>query len=279
LEGITDLNPMLEISIEAAILAGKKTLEFFRQDFEVYSKEDNSPLTLADLESNRIINEFLETTGIPILSEENKLISFDDRKHWQRFWMVDPLDGTKEFIRKNPEYSVNIALIEKNTPILGVVYIPAKELIYYGDRNQGSYKALVQDFTSVKKIRNESIKLPIQNITREKPVILVSKSHLSEDTQLFIDQIQTLIGECTVESYGSSLKFCLIAEGKADLYPRIGSTMEWDTAASHAIVKYAGCGIIRLPDKLSLDYNKENLLNPSFIVYHKDFEVKLGSII
>jgi 3'(2'), 5'-bisphosphate nucleotidase len=279
LEGITDLDTMLDISIEAAVRAGKKTLEFFRQDFEVYSKDDNSPLTLADLESNRIINEFLETTGIPILSEENKLASFDVRKHWQRFWLVDPLDGTKEFIRKNPEYSVNIALIEKNSPILGVVYIPAREVIYYGDRNHGSYKASVQDFTSVKEICNASLKLPLQHSTREKPVILVSKSHLSEDTQLFIDRIQAFTGDCIVESYGSSLKFCLIAEGKADLYPRIGSTMEWDTAASHAIVNYAGCGIIRLPDKLALEYNKENLLNPSFIVYQKDFEAILKSII
>jgi 3'(2'), 5'-bisphosphate nucleotidase len=279
LERKVDLNYLLEIAIEAAIRAGEKTLEFYLEDYEIFTKEDSSPLTLADLESNRIINEFLRTTGIPILSEENKMISYKTRKCWQKFWLVDPLDGTKEFIKKNTEYSVNIALIEDSRPILGVVYIPAMGILYYGNIDIGSYKYLVRGFTSLKSIRKDSLILPLTGELRQNALILVSRSHLSDDTKVIIDKIQSVIGKCLIEPYGSSLKFCLIAEGKADLYPRIGPTMEWDTAASHAIVEGAGCKIIQFPDKLPLLYNKENLLNPSFIVFSKEMGKTLQDLI
>jgi len=279
LERKVDLNFLLEIAIEAAICAGEKTLEYYLKDIEIITKEDSSPLTLADLESNRIINEFLKTTGVPILSEENKMVPYKTRKCWQKFWLVDPLDGTKEFIKKNSEYSVNIALIEDCHPILGVVYIPAMGILYYGNKDIGSYKTMVRGFTSLKSIRKDSLILPLNSELRQNPLILVSRSHLSDDTKVIIDKIQSVVGKCLIEPYGSSLKFCLIAEGRADLYPRIGPTMEWDTAASHAIIEGAGCGIIQFPDKIPLVYNKENLLNPSFIVYKKTMEKTLQDII
>jgi 3'(2'), 5'-bisphosphate nucleotidase len=279
LESNIDLEFLLEIALKAAIKAGIKTLEYFQRDNEITTKEDDSPLTLADLESNRIINEFLEPTGIPILSEENQMVSFNIRKSWKKFWLVDPLDGTKEFIKKRPEYTVNIALIDGNHPVLGVVYIPATGILYYGIKNTGSYKTEIRAFSSITAIRNESHFLPFKDGLRPKPLILVSRSHLSDDTKAVIDKIESAIGECSIEPFGSSLKFCLIAEGRADIYPRIGSTMEWDTAASHAIVEAAGCVIFQFPEKLPLIYNKENLLNPSFIVFSKEMNKTMQTII
>jgi 3'(2'), 5'-bisphosphate nucleotidase len=279
LEVIIDFNSILELAIEAAIKAGEKTLEYYQQKYDVFTKFDNSPLTQADLESNLIINKYLETSGIPVLSEENQMVSFETRKSWHRYWLVDPLDGTKEFIKKNPEYSVNIALVEENIPVLGVVFIPAMGLLYYGSKNSGSYKATIAGFNSIKEIRSRSLQLPLLTGHRQKTVILVSRSHLSEDTKEIIGKIQLAIGECIMESYGSSVKFCLIAEGNADIYPRIGPTMEWDTAASQAILEFSGCDIIRFPDKLPLLYNKESLLNPSFIAYRKEFKTCIHNII
>jgi 3'(2'), 5'-bisphosphate nucleotidase len=274
-----NLNPLLEIAVEAAIEAGNKTLEYYHKNVDVILKVDKSFLTIADLESNKIINKHLKVTEMPVLSEENDIVPFCERKKWQRYWLVDPLDGTKEFVKNTPEYSVNIAFIEDCSPVLGVVYFPAMGILYYGVRNSGSCKASVNDFVSFSTIKKKSTSLPTYNNLHNKPVILVSKSHLCEETKLLTNKIRSTIGECIVEAFGSSLKFCLLADGCADIYPRIGATMEWDTAASQAIVEFSGCRIISLPDKLTLKYNKENLLNPSFIVYRKEMEQVLQGII
>lgn len=230
--------------------AGKKALEIFNQDFNVYYKNDKSPLTEADLLVNEYICKSLDRYNIPIISEENKNIPYDIRKNWEYCWLIDPIDGTKEFINKNKEWTINIALVYKNKPILGVVYAPALDLIFYAKQNQGAYK--------------NDIKLPmIKNNNTYK--IVASKSHLNDETLNFINNINTKLNKEFI-SIGSSLKLCLVASGEADCYPRLAPTMEWDTAAAQAIVEEAGKKVYDYNTLKILEYNKENLLNPYFIV-------------
>lgn len=276
---MTVYNQYLKIAIEAAVQAGKKTIEFFNKEVDVLNKEDNSPLTLADLEANQIINDLLKVTTIPVLSEENKQIPYSERKNWKKFWLVDPLDGTKEFIHKSPEYTINIALIEKNYPVLGVVYAPVLKDLYFATAIDGSYKISSPGEISFDVIRKKAVKLPISTNSREKVVIVASKSHMNEDTTNFIDAFEKLKHNYELLSIGSSLKLCLVAEGNADIYPRLGPTMEWDIAASHAIAEYAGCRIINTQDRGKLEYNKKELLNPSFLLYRKDIEKIIERII
>ncbi len=273
-----DLQKLLNIAIEAALKAGEKTLTYFRGDFDILLKDDNSPLTLADLESNKVINDHLSETTIPVMSEENKILPFNTRDDWEQLWLVDPLDGTKEFINRRSDYTINIALIDKNKPILGVVFIPAKSILYYGLKGLGSFKVDVTTKTEINLIKNQSVRIQAENI-HKKIVVVASKSHLSDDTKLFIEKLQEIVGECETRSFGSSLKLCMLAEGSADIYPRLGPTMEWDTAASHAIAKFAGCRVISLPEKKPLLYNKEDLLNPWFIVYKKTLDPIVEQII
>jgi len=233
--------------------AGKAILAVYKKDFDVNYKEDSSPLTKADLKANEIICSNLQKLypNIPIISEENKKTSYEERKNWEYLWLVDPLDGTKEFVKKNGEFTVNIALIHKDTPVLGVVYAPVLDLIYYAKKGEGAYK--------------NSQKLPLCQ-ERKTYKIVTSKSHLNKETKEFVDSVKTDKPKESV-SIGSSLKLCLIAEGSADIYPRLGSTMEWDTAAAHAIALESGKKVLRFEDKKPVVYNKENLLNPWFIAY------------
>jgi len=243
--------------------AGKAIMEIYNQDFGVEFKSDNTPLTIADRKANEIIvtalnqlpvNSFLQQ-NIPILSEEGRNVPFDERKNWEYFWLIDPLDGTKEFIKKNGEFTINIALIYKDVPIIGVVYSPALNVCYWAKRNEGAFK--------------DGKKLPIK-ANRQKDVykIVASRSHMSNETKDFIEAIDT-DKEKVIISIGSSLKICLVAEGEANIYPRLSPTMEWDTAAAHAIVnesnalfnKYIKNG----PYQKHL-YNKKNLLNDWFVV-------------
>ncbi len=247
----------LEIIKNVAKLAGEKILEIYESDsFEEEVKSDNSPLTKADKEAHLIIKKELEKTGIPILSEEGKAIDFEERKNWEKFWMVDPLDGTKEFINKNGEFTVNIALIEKRTPTIGVVYCPAKDWLYYSD-GIASYKEYVH---------GEKKQLPIIE-KRENLIVVGSRSHSSPETEAYVWELKQNTGkEIDFISMGSSLKFCLVAEGKADVYPRLAPTMEWDTAAAHAVAKTAGCEVVQFETNTPIVYNKENLQNPFFVV-------------
>ncbi|WP_428087126.1 3'(2'),5'-bisphosphate nucleotidase CysQ [Candidatus Thioglobus sp.] len=236
--------------------AGNVIMQIYSQDFKVEYKQDNSPLTLADKKANDVIEDGLNKLSVnfPILSEEGKDVPYEKRRHWEYFWLIDPLDGTKEFVKKNDEFAVNIALIYKDTPVLGVVYAPALDVCYWAKKDKGAFK--------------NGKRLPIKTENqRDSYKVVVSRSHMSDETQVFIDSIDT-DKEKELISIGSSLKICLVAEGEADIYPRLGPTMEWDTGAAHAVVREAGFNIKRHNNLISNQhlYNKDNLLNDWFVV-------------
>jgi|GEM_PF-45190 len=246
--------------IAIAAAAGKEIMNIYdTDDFAVTDKSDNSPLTKADKAGNEIIVTALKNQypEIPIISEENKLIAYDDRKNWNYFWLVDPLDGTKEFIKKNGEFTVNIALIRNGKPVLGVVGIPAKNQMYYAVENKGAYKI---DEHGVE------TKLFVNEPKQDEIAIIGSRSHQSSEFDAYLKDTEGKFATVNFVPAGSSLKFCLVAEGKADVYPRLGPTMEWDTAAGHALVLEAGARVKVYGQEMDLQYNKENLLNPFFIV-------------
>lgn len=261
------MNFLLYIAIQAAIKGGKAIMDVYATDFDVLIKEDESPLTMADKNANTVINEYLETTGIPIISEENRQLDYSERKEWSRCWVVDPLDGTKEFIKRNGDFTVNIALIKEGTPYLGVIYIPVSKMLYF--TSEDASNSFKMEIDTDKEIALEDI---ITNATQIFPSekanplkIMGSRSHLNDKTKRFISEMEK---QYTVDmvSRGSSLKFCIIAEGGAHMYPRFAPTMEWDTAAGHAICKAVGVEVIDQETQEPLRYNKENLLNPSFLV-------------
>jgi len=247
-----------DIDIEQIIAiakdAGDAIMKIYNKDFTIEYKDDKSPLTEADLKSNEIIckalNELYPT--IPILSEENKAAPYSERQAWEYFWLIDPIDGTKEFIKKNGEFTVNIALIQKNTPVLGVVYAPVLNEMYWAKKGDGAFK------------NGEKLPLMVNDNPEESLRVVASKSHLSEETQAFIDTLNT--EKIEQVSKGSSLKLVMVAEGIADIYPRLAPTMEWDTGAADAIVREAGKMTYQFENKKPLLYNKEHLLNPWFIV-------------
>lgn len=238
--------------IKVADEASEKVLHIYQSDFKVNYKEDKSPITAADLASHEIIVRGLRHIGhdIPIVSEEGASIPWDERRHWRRFWLIDPIDGTKEFTQRSGEFTVNIALIEDGEPVLGVVTAPALKEAFWGAKGEGAHK---RDRTGTV--------VPIQVREQRGPKrVVASKSHLNEATRTFIEQL----GEHELLQAGSSLKFCRIAEGRADLYPRLGSTCEWDTAAAHAVLVAAG-GKVNSIDGKPLRYGKDSLMNPFFV--------------
>lgn len=257
---------LLIIAAEAAIRAGEAIMEIYTSptaNWEVEKKADNSPLTLADRRSHSIIAPYLEATGIPVLSEEGQHLPYDERRSWDRLWIVDPLDGTKEFIKRNGEFTVNIALAENGTPTLGVIFVPVSRVLYIGSP-EGAFKAIVPEGCyDLEKIELTSIhKGAVTPFT-----VVASRSHLSPETEEFIERLRLEHPDLVMVSAGSSLKLCLVAEGKADVYPRFAPTMEWDTAAGHAICLAAGAMVTKAPEGIEpLTYNKENLLNPWFII-------------
>lgn len=259
METVVDID--MNIIAEIAVKAGEAILEVYAQDFDVEHKDDASPLTIADKRANDVIIAGLKEQypDIPIISEENKQITYEDRRDWDLFWLVDPLDGTKEFIKKNGEFTVNIALVKGQQPIAGVVHVPVQELTYVA--NAG--KCLKLDAAG-----NSTTLLPPDKHYTEKDSILVvaSRSHLSQEVEDFVEELREQGKEVEFLSAGSSLKFCLVAEGKADVYPRFGPTMEWDTGAAHAVALAAGRKVLQAETRIPLTYNKENLLNPWFIV-------------
>lgn len=241
-------------------------------DFDIQSKADESPLTKADLYAHEVIKNYLEKTDIPILSEEGKEIPYEIRKTWKQLWIVDPIDGTKEFIKKNGEFTVNIALIEDQKPILGVVYAPALGELYFASREKGAFKINLKDNTdlSVEDILATAKKLPINsshsNRNKNTYTVVASKSHLSEETIKYIDELKTLNDNVVTVQKGSSLKFCIVAEGSANCYPRFGPTMEWDTAAAQAICEFSGKQVNDFVTNTPILYNRKNLLNSWFLV-------------
>jgi 3'(2'), 5'-bisphosphate nucleotidase len=317
------VNNLLKTALDAALRAGGAILEIYKRDFDVEFKADESPLTEADKAAHCIICDALEDTGLPILSEESKTVAYDVRKAWKKYWLVDPLDGTKEFIKKNGEFTVNIALIENGRPIMGVVYAPVLRTLYYGmaqsaeGMEQGAWKATNCSGKSVLDILNSATPCPTcppkpwRRRMLHAPCsttlrVVASRSHCNEETTAFIQALEKEFGEADLVSSGSSLKLCLVAEGRADVYPRIAPTMEWDTAAAQAVVEASGGRVVKYdpavpavayltqsaereaqsekrgekdpcsapcampsassPMLSALCYNKENLLNPHFVV-------------
>lgn len=261
------MNELLEIAKQAALEAGAEIMKIYTdsvQDFGVEKKADNSPLTLADKAAHLCILRYLDETGIPILSEEGQHLPFEERQEWTRMWVVDPLDGTKEFIKKNGEFTVNIALVEDGAPVLGVIYIPVSGILYYGIVGEGAWKETPSNFPSMGRTKEN---LPIEGeVGRGAFVVVASRSHMSPETEAYIDEARRQHPNVELISSGSSIKICLVAEGVADCYPRFAPTMEWDTAAGDAIARAAGRQVVNVQTGQPLIYNKEDLHNPWFLV-------------
>ncbi len=249
----------LEKIVNIAKEAGDAIMEIYQKDFKIEYKDDKSPLTEADIKSNEIICDALLKLypNIPIMSEENKQVEYEVRKNWEYYWCIDPIDGTKEFIKKNGEFTVNIALIEKGVPVLGVVYAPVLDDMYKAKKGHGAFK------------NGQKLPLYINNTPQNSLKVIASKSHLSQETQAFIDKLAKGTKKIEQVSKGSSLKLVMVAEGAADIYPRMAPTMEWDTAAADAIVRESKKMTYQFDTHEPVVYNKENLLNPWFVVQEK----------
>ncbi|MBT3612116.1 MAG: 3'(2'),5'-bisphosphate nucleotidase CysQ [Flavobacteriales bacterium] len=260
------MNELLVKAINASIKGGQAIMDVYASDFAVEQKDDKSPLTLADKNCNEVIENHLLATDIPFLSEEGAKIPYSERNNWAYSWLVDPLDGTKEFVKRNGEFTVNIALIHNGNPIMGVIYVPVKEDLYFAMEGLGSYKVSVNSvIENLETLISSSDLLPI-DYKRANYVIVGSRSHMSAETKVFFEEMKKKHGDVNILAVGSSLKFCMIAEGKADAYPRHAPTMEWDTGAGHAIAKYAGFSVAQFNTKKEVIYNKKYLLNPWFLV-------------
>ncbi|MEG1545190.1 MAG: 3'(2'),5'-bisphosphate nucleotidase CysQ [Tannerellaceae bacterium] len=265
----------LHLAVLAALEAGKAIMKIYTDpnaDFEIERKADNSPLTLADRAAHAVIAAQLADTPYPLLSEEGRNISYAERKDWPILWVVDPLDGTKEFIKRNGEFTVNIACVKNGVPVMGVIYVPVRNELYCSADGLGAFKVTdvqVDDYEGLDELLMRAVKLPLA-APHKGIVVVASRSHLSEETEQFINELRLHTPDVTMKSSGSSLKICLVAEGSADVYPRFAPTMEWDTAAGHAIARGAGMEIYQAgkanETNEPLRYNKEDLLNPWFIV-------------
>jgi 3'(2'), 5'-bisphosphate nucleotidase len=265
----------------SALAAGKAILEVYDApdtDMEVELKADNSPLTRADRRSHEIISAAIGDLGIPMLSEEGRDIPFDVRRQWSRMWIVDPLDGTKEFIKRNGEFTVNIALAEEGIPTMGIIYVPVADSLYFADHERGAFK--IQAISSGEKpldrvdsleaLMEKAYRLPAARDAGRPFTIMGSRSHATPDLEAYVETMRSKHGSVEFVSAGSSLKICRVAEGMADVYPRLGPTMEWDTAAGQAIATASGARVVRHDNGRPLVYNKEDLLNPWFIVERKN---------
>ncbi len=235
--------------------AGEAILQIYNSDFAVDFKADRSPLTLADRRAHEILASRLkERYPFPVLSEEGKHMPFAERRGWEQYWLIDPLDGTKEFISRNGEFTVNVALIHRDRPVLGVVFVPVSGVLYHAQEGKGAYKV------------EQGRATRLQVSTRKAGLVVVgSRSHATPELSAYVDRLRERYGEVGFASRGSSLKFCLVAEGTADIYPRMGPTMEWDTAAGQIIVEEAGGRVVRAETGVPLQYNKQQLINPFFI--------------
>lgn len=252
-----DIEPIIQIARDA----GDAILQVYQRDFQVETKDDQSPLTEADRLSNEVILSGLRGLypDIPFISEETKAIAYPVRREWRRFWLIDPLDGTKEFIKKNGEFTVNIALVEEGVPVLGVVYQPAADILYAASEEEGAFRIGPDGVRS-------SLTGGPHYSKKTKVRVVASRSHMTPEVEAFVEELRVQGREVDLTSSGSSLKLCLVAEGSADVYPRFGPTMEWDTAAAHAIALKAGRSVLNHETGQPLLYNKENLLNPWFTV-------------
>lgn len=246
---------IIDVLTPAVVDAAAAILKIYNSDFAVERKEDKSPLTTADRRSHDILSEFLKSLfSFPVLSEEGKNIPYEERRRWQNYWLLDPLDGTKEFINRNGDFTINIALIHEHRPVLGLIYIPVSGVLYYAKKGAGAFK--------VENTRTE--RLPLSGKS-DRLTIVGSRSHASKELDQYVDEMRNKYGDIQFVSRGSSLKFCLVAEGKADVYPRLGPTMEWDTAAGQIIVEESGGRVLEYKTQTALGYNKKDLVNPYFL--------------
>lgn len=264
-------------AVDAAVRAGKAIMDVYRSDFAVQSKEDNSPLTAADKEAHEIIKASLMCFDLPFISEEGKSTTYAVRRTWRTLWIVDPLDGTKEFVKRNGEFTVNIALIDGGRPVMGVVYAPVRQWLYFASSETGAYKltdVAPGTFTPedgdrgaerLSALMHSGRKLPVPQ-SREVYTIVGSRSHRTPELEAYVSAKREEKGDVEFIAAGSSLKICLVAEGAADIYPRLGPTMEWDTAAGQAVAECAGARVYQYDGGQPLTYNRENLLNPWFVV-------------
>ncbi len=281
--GEQEREKLVNAAVQGALDAGRAILEVYQdENFDVEIKKDKSPLTRADKQAHRVIVQALEQAGdTPILSEEGKDSPYADRKEWEQYWLVDPLDGTKEFIKRNGEFTVNIALMRAEEgrdgseigpgagPAAGVVYVPVKDILYVGIGGQGAWKvvgAAAAGAGTVQKVREIGEPLGEAPYSGRPFTAVMSRSHNSPETEALVAEMEKTYGPAERVSSGSSIKLCLVAEGTADVYPRFAPTMEWDTAAGDAVCRAAGCRVTEQDGKTALRYNKENLLNPWFLV-------------
>lgn len=260
------MKDLLKLVLETALEAGNEIMKIYASaDFGVTSKEDDSPITIADVAAHNLIFAQLKTTGIPVLSEEGRSIPFAERKDWSEMWIVDPIDGTKEFISRNGEFTVNIALVRNHKVVLSVVYAPAVHELYYCEESIGSYYLKLDKEISIEEIMTKAARLPL-SVNLPAYTVLVSRSHLTKETTEYISSLEKAKGKIDTIAKGSSLKLCWVAAGLANCYPRFSPTMEWDTAAGHGICSYAGVKVIDLATNEELQYNRAILTNNSFMV-------------
>lgn len=255
-----NINAIKKIAIEA----GREILKIYESDFDVHYKEDHSPVTKADIRSNELICTQLKKLypTVAIISEENADIEYEIRRAWECYWCIDPLDGTKEFIKKSGEFTVNIALIVNHQPVLGVVYAPVLQCMYYAKQKEGAFLETYHENTCLTKKR-----LPlIKNDSKEGITVVLSQSRFTQETKEFLDKLKHHFQVLNVVKKGSSLKLCLVAQGGADICLCLYTTMEWDTAAAHAIVLESKKNLLEYRDETPLMYNKKELLNPCFVV-------------
>ncbi len=261
----------IETAIKIAIQAGKAIMDIYATEFSVDFKSDKTPLTTADTKADELITAALKETGLPVISEEGRQTPYHQRENWESYWLVDPLDGTKEFVNRNGEFSVNIALISHNKAVLGIIYAPVTDTLYFND-DQGAWKLLhaegiVKANSSLENLHREASKLPLERQDKDFTIV-ASRSHLNPETTQFINEIKKKHDNIRIVSRGSSLKLCMIAEGLADVYPRFGITSEWDIAAGHAVVTAAGGRVVAIADESQeLSYNNKQMENPPFIAY------------
>jgi 3'(2'), 5'-bisphosphate nucleotidase len=270
---------ILFVMIQAAVEAGTAVLEVYDSDFQVKEKRDHSPVTQADLRAHEVISSRLKKTGLPILSEEGRDLPFTERRSWETFFVVDPLDGTKEFVKRNGEFTINIACIHGQAPVSGVILVPVKNTLYFAAPDTGARRlAMSPEWTeslhrnpdqAFRDLLSKSSTLPLAPGPARPYTVVGSRSHNTPELQAFVEKCGREKGDVAFISAGSSLKFCLVAEGTADVYPRTGPTCEWDTAAGQAIAEHAGAVVEDFHTGQPLKYNKEDLHNPWFIVRRK----------
>ncbi len=264
------MNDWIRLALSASLEAGKAIMDIYEgEDLGVEYKEDASPLTRADRAAHHVIMRHLEPTGIPVLSEEGKHMPFEDRSEWDELWIVDPVDGTKEFIKRNGEFTVNIALVRQGRVAGGVVFAPVLGHVYVGVVGEGAWRLEVSTGADVEVAWNDRMALPM-DIEQRPFTVVASRSHMSPETQAYVEEAKSIHGEVNLISKGSSLKLCMVAEGTADAYPRFAPTMEWDTAAGQAVCEAAGCDVIDQNTGEPMRYNREDLLNAWFLVSRKN---------